>query len=1525
MGALGDTSQSPSLDEDKIQEVDFPFKISSSHGAHRALLDLERRNGTITAQLREAALILGIDLAANSGCVKQILPVALPSIPAPKEEWVLRWLLKKLRNDKAYSADPATFVLLQQLIYHIPIKNLATILNDQKFINTLKDIIFSASLRVLEALHRQSSSATGLSGSETSHTLRGSPLDRKVENAGNTDRKRKRDHQGDFGPETIDQNVSLEAAIKVFLNVLGCLKSLTAFCSPTYTSNGAEQFHMERALRTTPSMVADITKICMSVSAQLLSSHVTSDILEAQSLMNVGHTFGLLNSLLDLWDLRIVRFNDTQTISSYQVFSDKCLLSTLRVHHYASMCGKGSQESIYLTQRLDRLIALHTILPARAAFFANGGRGIDYSQEEPDWSAVRPVTETFRKILEMNEQQSFHATLSVEEFTQENRTAVHVLPMVFDIAARSVPRDTFQRQTTETPWLETLFVAIAELAFEFVRDHSSSDGTSLFPKILEEMFRVALRRKIRLSLNTLMAHAKFTGLLKDDWKGVEWRLTALLIQLDVDIFVPNSGLKQSSLMLTSLFEKLVRELLEGKFNDVEVYSYIKNEILIPLLHGLAAARDIDSFTRVWHDQLLEIENHRCSGNKAVKIISLLEDEDLIQAYKEVVRSSLTEARLQGRLQDAVTKLNVDNGTISEAPTAYSYFVILEGESAAWADCSISDVSLNKLQIILEVISKTLASTETMHWRWRLWRFARNVLERVMISGNGALNLLGTHFFDISIGIVSRLHRKFNTKHEHCLELYEAWKFLTTACVGATDQNLTPKVNSALSVFIDLFHINLSDLARRRGSWDGRPDTLISTDSLRVAYQLSIFHTPGLWSRFTSKNRQSLFQQMVLSAAHEYENNGYSTEDWSISEHPFLYMWIKMISPEYLMSIPGIVDDLLSILARHLKDFSTTSRFSVLSLQILPVRLISRHYRGIFLDHLTDITLATGCPASFACDLLSVQTKLARMPKSSAKITANWDAIWKIYQALFNTGADTDIEVITCLRALTKALFTTFARSTDEHRQKSFTRLYNKLVASKPSTQLPLAGSPQGSLFVILVSFLWNHRVELSDIVKTAQIESLRFVAFCTVGQSAKKVRDDIKETGLTAQNIAILGQVVELLEGFEDLIQKDSELLNCVRYFRGWSNGELGLTDINLKRLTSRCDFSKEAETGEAVCRILQYAELASVEAPRGSDLQLFVRDITRDFHAMPEHELLELIRRTRESTRMADYPAHRLLLAGLAVAALKPAEEKRSVLANELSALCTFVTEFLYRGASIEEFCYATECLDILLRSQPRAITQFNIDNLLAGVSITVSGSGPSIPSEFSGTIYTRLCRIVGSIFGLYRQQLGGRFHLVLPVMQRLLACLFTPHSNPNLKLTRARHAKANLPPWMSLLSVSHAVNFTRLLTSLCDPTVSAVSRPAVSGSGSGREGLIDKTKRAKRIAGQYLQYLIMEYANCSLHGSVTPEMKSALLPGLYAVLDVMSRDTMKALNAGLDASGRSVFKSLYDDYIKFGKWKEG
>lgn len=58
------------------------------------------------------------------------------------------------------------------------------------------------------------------------------------------------------------------------------------------------------------------------------------------------------------------------------------------------------------------------------------------------------------------------------------------------------------------------------------------------------------------------------------------------------------------------------------------------------------------------------------------------------------------------------------------------------------------------------------------------------------------------------------------------------------------------------------------------------------------------------------------------------------------------------------------------------------------------------------------------------------------------------------------------------------------------------------------------------------------------------------------------------------------------------------------------------------------------------------------------------------------------------------------------------------------------------------------------------------------------------------------------------------------------------------------------------------------------------------------------------------------MEYCVCRIKTKLTPEMKTALEPGLWAVLAVMTKEGMRTMNAALDEGGRAVWKAVYEDW---------
>lgn len=197
-------------------------------------------------------------------------------------------------------------------------------------------------------------------------------------------------------------------------------------------------------------------------------------------------------------------------------------------------------------------------------------------------------------------------------------------------------------------------------------------------------------------------------------------------------------------------------------------------------------------------------------------------------------------------------------------------------------------------------------------------------------------------------------------------------------------------------------------------------------------------------------------------------------------------------------------------------------------------------------------------------------------------------------------------------------------------------------------------------------------------------------------------------------------------------------------------------------------------------------------------------------------------------------------------------------------------------------------------------------MDNLLSAISAKASYLEDRKGEKHSSMIFTGLCRIFGTILTILRTKIGGRYHLVVCALQSLLRCLFIPFTTTNSSLETS-----------STFTEAHAAAYARVLTTLCDPTVSSVTRSKYRL----RPELNDETRKAKDIAGQHLSYLIMEYCHCQLKGRLSPEMKTALNPGLYAVVAVMSQEVMRTMNEAIDESARAVWKVLYEDYRRFGR----
>ncbi len=213
--------------------------------------------------------------------------------------------------------------------------------------------------------------------------------------------------------------------------------------------------------------------------------------------------------------------------------------------------------------------------------------------------------------------------------------------------------------------------------------------------------------------------------------------------------------------------------------------------------------------------------------------------------------------------------------------------------------------------------------------------------------------------------------------------------------------------------------------------------------------------------------------------------------------------------------------------------------------------------------------------------------------------------------------------------------------------------------------------------------------------------------------------------------------------------------------------------------------------------------------------------------------------------------------------------------------------------------------------------MTQFNIDMTLGAVSIVCSKNGPLLPPDRAGDIYLRLCQLMQAVLNNHRLKLQGHFHVVVQVLVTLIRCLFTPLSH---SASDANDRFGAPSVWLSSpknqLDATHAEAFTRLITLICNPAVSAVR--------TAKQNALDSaTDKAKRMAGQHMKFLLQAYIKLQLEMRMSPEIREKMKPGLYSIFDTTTPESRRGLTDSLDASGRAVYGELYRDYMRFGKWK--
>ncbi|KAK0709164.1 Urb2/Npa2 family-domain-containing protein [Lasiosphaeria miniovina] len=235
-----------------------------------------------------------------------------------------------------------------------------------------------------------------------------------------------------------------------------------------------------------------------------------------------------------------------------------------------------------------------------------------------------------------------------------------------------------------------------------------------------------------------------------------------------------------------------------------------------------------------------------------------------------------------------------------------------------------------------------------------------------------------------------------------------------------------------------------------------------------------------------------------------------------------------------------------------------------------------------------------------------------------------------------------------------------------------------------------------------------------------------------------------------------------------------------------------------------------------------------------------------------------------------------------------------------------------------LSEFILTTRTLYLLLDQKAASMTQWNIELTLSSISALCSREEAAPTS--SPKTYHCLCQLVEVVIKRHRRRLDGHFHILVTVLQSLLRRLMSLASSTS---QQPHDMASNVPAPQSQHWEKQARLFARLVTLVCEPTAASVSS---SSSSSSRPGsvLVSERDRAKRYAGQHMGLVLMQYVKLQLELAPLPlAVREPLDTAMYSVLQITTPDGLQIMSDAMDPSGRIIFKELYRQYQKFGKWE--
>lgn len=1425
-----------------------------------------------------------------------------------RAEWVLRWILDKLKDDaetgRTARANASAWQLLEWMIHVLPVSRSAPHLRDASFPGILEKTL-------VENFDNQHALQPPVAAGDV-HMKDDSESSTTVREETKPSKKRKR---GTASPSSKPATLDPIGLGNLFRVVKSVVASMSNLASGNKGDDTTQAELMKMVLRTDSAQASRILRFWLTGVYRMLSTASKNSQLGSDWTDHID-----LSLAYGIWELRTVDAKD-ESGASAEEFNTECLVPALILlaHLKGLQNGAASRAPPSTISRaiaaLDKLLTRHLLAPSRAAFFgeANVGKSSSDIPKSRDATFLASNLQSLRaKLLQAAQIEDAGEALPIEL-----ASLFDAVPHVLDLTIRVSPSRTPKSRAMERPWLQAVFSTLAECAGcslttppEFVTRQTAVAALGAALRVLK-VHEISLSSDL---VKTTFWHHCGVKYPEHQEKEVYWSLIASLIELDPSVFVigSKSGGKGTHEDHTELVEFIFEQIsavelsghgfsdekhmdsvtkykaaLEGAGNSKLNRAAILERIIVPLMSAFVRSRNLLGFIRRWDDQLVKSFRHgkRKALQEGQDII--WQDRALYTALAQVFEQSLTQGQITALIQEHAARL----ATLKEAIETASKENVKVKKLAAYKNSASSAV-------LLPAFLQSIRSD--------------NTIEALKPDLHALFLTYATWVQEDSFTLYTQLHLSWFTL---CQLFTELWPIQLHASSKTQRELLHPLLKQAVK-----------DMSSSHKPKSRRVDT-----SAQAAAMLFWLNTCDCLQ--TVPDSGDVIRSGLSKVMENLSPRQLGHDEHGKMVEVFCAFFVNLLEPldedacrnaiyGILSKLPGLGKLASDLVCRSLSESiaeggssSTQSAYSGALLMalgndaedgiysaateaILHIHpsALSREQRRSILDRATEL-LYTG--RTSAVELLSVMAHLQQVPNASAKVSTEASVIFDAADQLHQQHAETDITLQLLRELVRKTLDHILPNQTQAQNKEFFIEFTGKLLSiTKATDQCSLA-----RLSILRATSSAQKQNTLLHIERYVDLlKKLMSSPDITTLQGALDAFSDLSISALKEAKLfgrlqswlnTWVKDAVELDEYLDAEVRIPSEVIEYVaRVYNLITKFELYPDATWLVRLALTLVRGSPVPVQDAVYTTLR-----------------------ETLGAKPVCEKLDLISTLTVDQRPVNFAASYRITNDL-ISSMEEKLENNAELKQRQLALLPKLCALLAECPNYESFNALLDCIDTVLNEKPLFASQHSIECVFNVLVKLTSRSGPALPPQHAPEIFSRLCHTSRLILLVHRGRLGGRFHLLLPLLQGLLFCLFIPNASRSGALSS--WLRTNVATEPVRLTAVNASQFTRVLSTLCNPPQSSITKAHQHHQSRKSKDLNDPIKAAREKTSNFLYPFLASFCRFQLNGRLDPSVREKLMPGIWEVVGTASlrKDSLDAMFAGLGRSERDVWKGLWEDW---------